>query len=416
MKKTNLKLALLACLVAAAFVGCLKDNELAKDVATTVDQQGLVDQTTGEVSDLITFSSQVIPGQYIVVYKDDALTTGRSIGANSYKERQSIMQGEAKATLQRNQISAEKIMHVYGSTIKGFAVKNATEQEIEELRRDNQVAYIEQDQTVSVNMGGPPGGGGGGGGGQSTPWGVTRVGGAINGANAGTAWIIDTGIDLDHPDLNVDVNRSATFLGGNSTPDDQNGHGSHVAGTVAAIDNSVGVVGVAAGATVVAVRVLDRRGSGSTSGVIAGVNYVGANAASGDAANMSLGGGISSALDNAVTAASSACPFALAAGNESDNANNHSPARANGNNIYTVSAMNSSDNWASFSNYGNPPVDYCAPGVSVQSCWKDGGYNTISGTSMATPHVCGILLIGGITSDGTVNGDPDGNPDPIAHH
>jgi subtilisin family serine protease len=416
MKKTNLKLALVAFLVAAAFVGCLKDNELAKDVATTVDQQALVDQTTGEVSDLITFSSQVIPGQYIVVYKDDALTTGRSMSSNSYAERQSIMQEETKATLQRNHISAEKIMHVYGSTIKGFAMKNATVQEIEELRRDNQVAYIEQDQTVSVNMGGPPGGGGGGGGGQTTPWGVTRVGGPIDGTNAGTAWIIDTGIDLDHSDLNVDVARSATFLGGNSTPDDQNGHGSHVAGTVAAIDNSIGVVGVAAGATVVAVRVLDRRGSGSTSGVIAGVNYVGANADPGDAANMSLGGGVSASLDNAVIAASSACKFALAAGNESDNANNHSPARANGNNIYTVSAMNSSDNWASFSNYGNPPVDYCAPGVSVQSCWKDGGYNTISGTSMATPHVCGILLIGGITSDGNVSGDPDGNPDPIAHH
>jgi hypothetical protein len=78
--------------------------------------------------------------------------------------------------------------------------------------------------------------------------------------------------------------------------------------------------------------------------------------------------------------------------------------------------MTSSDNWSSFSNYGNPPVDYCAPGSSILSTYKDGGYATMSGTSMASPHVCGILLIGGITSDGTVNGDPDGNPDPIAHH
>ena len=78
--------------------------------------------------------------------------------------------------------------------------------------------------------------------------------------------------------------------------------------------------------------------------------------------------------------------------------------------------MNSSDNWASYSNYGNPPVDYCAPGSSVSSTWKDGGYNTISGTSMAAPHVCGLLLLGNVNSDGTVNGDPDGNPDLIAHH
>ena len=78
--------------------------------------------------------------------------------------------------------------------------------------------------------------------------------------------------------------------------------------------------------------------------------------------------------------------------------------------------MNSSDNWSSFSNYGNPPVDYCAPGSSVYSTYKGGGYATLSGTSMAAPHVCGILLIGGITSSGTVNNDPDGNADPIAHH
>ena len=288
--------------------------------------------------------------------------------------------------------------------------------ELETLRKDDRVDYIEQDQILTVNMGGPPGGGGGGGA-QSTPWGVTRVGGAIDGTNAGTAWIIDSGIDLDHPDLNVDAANSKTFLGGNTTPDDQNGHGTHVAGTVAAIDNTIGVVGVAAGATVVSIRVLNRRGSGSNSGVIAGVDWVAGHANSNDAANMSLGGGISSALDAAVLAASGTCPFALAAGNESQNANNSSPARVNGSNIYTVSSMAQGDNWSSFSNYGNPPVDYCAPGSSISSTWKSGGYNTISGTSMAAPHVCGILLLGnGFSPAGTVNGDPDGNADDIAHH
>jgi subtilisin family serine protease len=106
---------------------------------------------------------------------------------------------------------------------------------------------------------------------------------------------------------------------------------------------------------------------------------------------------------------------ALAAGNESTHANNSSPARANGANIYTVSAMSTGDNWASFSNYGNPPVDYCAPGVSINSTYKGGGYTSLSGTSMASPHVAGILLLGNITSDGTVNGDPSAPADPIAH-
>jgi hypothetical protein len=89
----------------------------------------------------------------------------------------------------------------------------------------------------------------------------------------------------------------------------------------------------------------------------------------------------------------------------------------NGTYVYTISAMNNTDTWASFSNYGNPPVDYCMPGVSIQSTWLNGGYNTISGTSMATPHMAGVLLIRGrsFTTSGTVKSDPDGRPDPIAH-
>ncbi|NNE46402.1 MAG: S8 family serine peptidase, partial [Rhodothermales bacterium] len=160
---------------------------------------------------------------------------------------------------------------------------------------------------------------------------------------------------------------------------------------------------------------LSSRGSGSTSGVIAGVNHVAANGSVGDVANMSLGGGVSTALDDAVAAAAGGVRFVLAAGNESDNANNHSPARVNGNGIYTISAIDSADRFAWFSNYGNPPVDYAAPGVSIESTWKNGGYNTISGTSMAAPHVAGILLLpGGISVDGTVNGDRDSTADEIA--
>ena len=174
------------------------------------------------------------------------------------------------------------------------------------------------------------------------------------------------------------------------------------------------MIGVAPGAPVVAVRVLDRRGSGSNSGVIAGVDYVAKNGRAGDVANMSLGGGVSAALDQAVINASAGgVRFALAAGNESSDANTSSPGRANGPNVFTVSAFAIGDKWASFSNYGNPPIDYAEPGVAIKSTWLNGGYNTISGTSMATPHLAGLLLTGAVRSGGTVIGDPAAPADTI---
>lgn len=358
-----------------------------------------------------------IEGQYIVVFKRGAMGSSRI--SPEYSARQEFMMQKSSDLLQDYGIQKEAIQNVYGNALAGFTAKLSDEM-LEKIKGDPLVDYIEQDKIIALAP--PPGKGkpGGGDGGtppaQETPWGISRVNGGVSGAGL-TAWIIDSGIDLDHPDLNVDVARSASFLrkGG---PGDEHGHGTHVAGTIAAIDNSEGVIGVAAGATVVAVRVLDRRGSGTTSGVIAGVDYVAANGSAGDVANMSLGGGVSTTLDNAVINASDASKviFCLAAGNESDDANNHSPARANGTYIVTVSASDINDNFASFSNYGNPPIDWCAPGVSIKSTWKDAGYRTISGTSMATPHVAGVLLLGAGRNGGTVNGDPDGNPDTIITH
>ena len=131
---------------------------------------------------------------------------------------------------------------------------------------------------------------------------------------------------------------------------------------------------------------------------------------------MSLGGGKSQALNDAVVAASSKVKFVIAAGNSGRNADGYSPASANGPNIYTISASDNNDNFAYFSNYGYPTVDYCAPGVSINSTWKGGSYNAISGTSMAAPHAAGVLLLGDPITDGTVNGDKDGKADPIICH
>ena len=316
-----------------------------------------------------------------------------------------------------------RVTRVYTTAIRGFAAKMPNEAAARVAAQNPNVAYYEPD-AIAVAIAKPPWAGGGSSDSktctpQVTPWGVNRVGGPVD-VTGLTAWVIDTGIDLNNPDLNVDVARSANFvLQGKNSPDDGNGHGTHVAGTIAAIDNNCDVVGVAAGATVVAVRVLNNAGSGSYSGVIAGVDYVATNANPGDAANMSLGGPYNRALNDAVVGAADGkgIYFAIAAGNSSDDANKYSPASAEGTHVYTVSAIDSNDVFASFSNYGNPPIECSAPGVNVLSTKKGGGTTTMSGTSMATPHVTGILLLlsGHPNFDGTALNDPDNNPDPICH-
>jgi subtilisin family serine protease len=342
-----------------------------------------------------------IEGSFICVFKAGSVARGN------------VRSEAAKA-------AGNGLKHVYENSIRGFSANGNSAAAL--ASHNPHIAYCEQDQEVdAIQSGGPfdfrvlgkPGGtpsqpp-------QSTPWGVSRVkGGSGTGSGTGTAWVIDTGIDLDHPDLNVDTGRSRSFIR-DPSPDDANGHGSHVSGIIGAKDNSIGVIGVSPGATLVAVRVLDRNGRGANSDVIAGVDYVAGNGHSGDVANMSLGGGVSTALDNAVVAAAATgVKFTLAAGNESDSATNHSPARANGSNVYTVSSFGQGDNWSSFSNFGNPPIDYAEPGSGIPSTYKSGGYATLSGTSMAAPHLAGILLTSAPKSGGTVKGDPDGNPDTI---
>lgn len=307
------------------------------------------------------------------------------------------------------------LKHVYSNSIKGFAINMSCSAAKMAFGNDPSVKSFTPDSIVTISKG-KPGGGGSGGSAQQVSYGTTRVGGPVDGSGY-TAWVIDTGVDLDHPDLNVDASRGFTAIS-NGGMDDQNGHGTHVSGTIGALDNNIGSLGVAPGTSIVPVRVLDRRGSGTTSGVIAGVDYVGANAMPGDCANMSLGGGVSTTLDDAVAGAAQASGafFVLAAGNDGDDANNHSPARTNSNNVWTISAIDVNDSMPSWSNYGSA-VDYAAPGVSIFSLWKGGGTNTISGTSMASPHACAVIMMtnGHPSTSGTANNDPDGNPDPIVH-
>ena len=360
--------------------------------------------------------SQAISGQYIVTLNEAASKSIKN--DNSYKGRLANVNAFVNEMIAAPHMKSTSVKQVYGFAMTGFTATLSPEQ-LKSLQSDSRVASVEPDvmvklsvakeETTAMTFVA-----------QNTPYGITRVNGGVDGTGK-TAWIIDSGIDLDHPDLNVDVDRSKSFVPGEPSPDDQNGHGSHVAGTVAAIDNGIGVIGVAPNAKVVALKVLGADGSGATSGIIAALDYVAAVGEPGDAANMSLGPavpilGINSALDNATTrVGAKGIGVAIAAGNSTSIANLYSPARASGENVYTVSAMDSNDQFAYFSNFGSV-VDYCAPGVSVYSTSMQGGYATLSGTSMAAPHVCGLLLLGDLRTDGNVFLDPDFNPDPIAVH
>lgn len=352
---------------------------------------------------------------YIITYKSDKAKI--KFTSKKFEDRTKAVYDYTKSFLNKHDINAENITYTYGSALEGFAA-TLSEKEVAVLKNDPRVATIEEDQIITLdfqvneksknNKA------------QSIPWGISRVGYA-SGAGK-TVWVIDTGVDLDHPDLNVDQSRSRSFVGGSAN--DGNGHGTHVSGTIAALNNNDGVVGVAYGATIVGVKVLGDGGTGPNSGVVAGIDYVAANARPGDVANLSLGGRANSATDNAIRRlADRNVLVAVAAGNDRANARNYSPARVSHRNVVTVSAMDRNDNFANYfpnsfqgSNYG-AVVDYAAPGSSIISTWANGGYATSSGTSMASPHVAGLLLLRGSTNlrtDGRINGDRDRNSDPIA--
>jgi subtilisin family serine protease len=263
------------------------------------------------------------------------------------------------------------------------------------LRSEAEVAYVEEDGIAEAIGRGSGGGGGPSQPAQTTPWGITRVGAPVSG-NTGSGVkvaVIDTGIDLNHPDLAANVGTGVNYVNSAKPPEDDNGHGTHVSGTIGALDNSIGVVGVAPQASLFPVKVLDRRGSGYWSAVAAGITWAADNGM--QVASMSIGGGYSSTVENACSYADGAgVSLVAAAGNEGDGNTSTTeisyPAAFS--TVIAVGATNSSDGLASFSNTGSF-LAVSGPGVSVFSCYKGDTYATLNGTSMATPHASGVAAL-----------------------
>jgi subtilisin family serine protease len=277
-----------------------------------------------------------------------------------------------------------KTKHVYRAALNGFAAQ-LSDDEVAKLKKSKKVAYVEQDRVVTASATQTMDAAG-------DPWGLDRADQrplplsrtyTYNRNGAGIrAYVIDTGLQANHPDFGGRATNVYDAFGGNGS--DCNGHGTHVGGTIGG-----STYGVAKGVALRGVRVLNCSGSGSTSGIIAALNWIRtSNGTTPAVANMSLGGGYSSSLNSATTnLANSGVFVAVAAGNESQNACNVSPASAPG--TYTSAASDRNDFRASFSNYGGC-VDGYAPGVAIKSAWRNSGTRTISGTSMASPHTAGV--------------------------
>ena len=336
-------------------------------------------------------SANIIPNQYIIYLQDNKEESNSIDPVEFYNS-------ELKDT-------GTELLYVYYDVVKGLAIKIPNEKVLEQLKNNPLVSYMGNDRKISAFIDTHTEN-------QIVPASVDRVedGESLNNINPNFVdadiAILDTGIDLDHPDLNVFHERS--FIPGTINADDDHGHGTHLAGVAAAKDNSFGMVGIAPGARLWAIKVLESSGMGEISTLIKGLDYINQHQNQVDVAVLSLGcecesGALNIAINNSIKAG---ITIVVAAGNEGKDAGTFTPA--NNPEVITVSAIADTDGkcggngpptpygaddmLASFSNYGNV-VDISAPGVDIYSTFKSNSYTKLTGTSMAAPHVAGAAAL-----------------------
>jgi subtilisin len=361
----------------------------------TTSRQGKIDDLKTKIDELRTnlqntakklreVKGEKIPNEYIVALKHSNFlsSTTRSLAHEAINEG---------ATLQ----------HTYDHALHGFSIRVPNEKALETIVKSPEVDYVQPDIKLKAFV-------------QSLPTGVNRVDGDLSSTKSGDGrgnvnvdiGILDSGVDLNHPDLNV--YRDVTFVSGTSSGNDDYGHGTAVAGVAAAKDNSQGVVGVAPGARLWAIKVLDSNGIGSTSDLIKGIDYVTEHADEIDVVNLSFGeDGPNDALHTAIiNSVAAGVTYVVAAGNDAKDASSVIPASFP--EVIAVSAIvdtdgkcggigkstivGKDDNFASFSNYGSV-VDMAAPGVLIKTTTRGSSYTTFSGTSASTPHVTGAAAL-----------------------
>jgi len=329
-------------------------------------------------------TGEKVPNQYIVVLKDDDILSSTNSPAV-----EAMKQGAG-------------LRHIFDHSLHGFAMKVPNDKVLQAVMKIPEVDYVQPDVKVRAFA-------------QSLPTGIDRADGDLSSTKSGDGsgvvdadiGIMDTGIDLNHPDLNVF--RQVSFVSGTSSGNDDNGHGTAVAGVAAAKDNSQGVVGIAPGARLWAIKVLDSNGIGFMSDLIEGIDYVTQHAKEIEVVNLSFGGdGSSDAFHTAISKSVSAgVTYVVAAGNEAKDASSVIPASFP--EVIAVSAIvdtdgkcgakssisttaGKDDTFASFSNYGSV-IDIAAPGVLIKTTTKGDSYTSFTGTSAATPHVAGAAAL-----------------------
>ncbi|WP_208543213.1 S8 family peptidase [Marilutibacter alkalisoli] len=332
-------------------------------------------------------AKQPVEGRYIVVLKEDAAALSGEVQTATGRSKPSVATVAREFAASRGKgKSRANVVHTYNKVLRGFVVE-ADDDALAALLADDRVAYVEEDGVVEAWATQ-----------NNATWGLDRIDQRdlpLNStyvydttASNVHAYIIDTGIRSSHNDFGGRVGSGYTAINDGNGTNDCHGHGTHVAGTVGGT-----TWGVAKQVSLYPVRVLGCNGSGTNSGVIAGMDWVASNHTKPAVANMSLGGGASTSTDDAVTRMRNAgVTVVVAAGNDNSSACNYSPARSTS--AITVGSTTSSDARSSFSNYGSC-LDIFAPGSSITSAWSSSNTatNTISGTSMASPHVAGVAAL-----------------------